>query len=398
MNRRWRIASEEEILSGKTTDIYFERAVQILEAEGINPTVHAEATVSGMPKGFNWGILAGVNDSLKLFEGKNVDIFGLQEGTLFRPRDSKGVKTPVFAIEGSYQEFAILETPLLGFLSHTSGMATQTSHVRIAAGEKSLLSFGARRTHPAITPQVEYAALIGGCDGISCILGAEMLNVEPQGTMPHALIIATGNHIKAWQAYDRHLPKDVPRIALTDTYLDEVVESVMAAEAIDSLEGVRLDTTSSRRGNFSRIIQEVRWELDIRGYKNVKIFVSGGLDVESILDLREAPVDGFGVGGAISNSPAIDFALDIVMKKENGVWIPSAKRGKFSGRKTIWRCASCCIDRVTLLESASPICDCGAKMEKLTVKLMEKGAILHQTPSPVEIREKVMKQIERIQN
>jgi len=398
MDRRWRIASEDEILSGRTTDIYFERAVQILEAEGLNPMVHAEATVSGMPKGFNWGIVAGVNDSLKLFERKNVDIFGLEEGTLFRPRDSKGVKTPVFSIEGLYQDFAILETPLLGFLCHTSGMATQTAHVRIAAGEKSLLSFGARRTHPAITPQVEYAALIGGCDGISCILGAEMLNVEPQGTMPHALIIAAGDHIKAWQAYDRHLPRDVPRIALTDTYLDEVAESVMAAEAIDSLEGVRLDTTSSRRGNFSRIIQEVRWELDIRGHKNVKIFVSGGLDVEAILGLRESPVDGFGVGGAISNSPAIDFALDIVMKKENGTWIPSAKRGKFSGRKTIWRCASCYNDRVTLLGSASPTCDCGGKMEKLTVQLMEKGRILHQTLSPKEIREKVMKQIERIQN
>jgi len=225
-----------------------------------------------------------------------------------------------------------------------------------------------------------------------------MLNVEPQGTMPHALIIVTGDHVKAWQAYDRHLPRNVPRIALTDTYLDEVMESVMAAEAIDRLEGVRLDTTSSRRGNFSRIIQEVRWELDIRGHKNVKIFVSGGLDVEGILGLREAPVDGFGVGGAISNSPAIDFALDIVMKKENGTWIPSAKRGKFSGRKTIWRCASCYNDRVTLLGSASPTCDCGGKMEKLTVQLMEKGRILHQTLSPKEIREKVMKQIERIQN
>jgi len=153
-----------------------------------------------------------------------------------------------------------------------------------------------------------------------------------------------------------------------------------------------------RRGNFSRIIQEVRWELDIRGHKNVKIFVSGGLDVESILGMREAPVDGFGIGGAISNSPAIDFALDIVMKKEKGVWIPCAKRGKFSGRKTIWRCASCYNDRVTLLGSASPTCDCGGKMEKLTVQLMEKGRILHQTLSPKEIREKVMKQIERIQN
>ncbi|MFW9912892.1 MAG: nicotinate phosphoribosyltransferase [Candidatus Thorarchaeota archaeon] len=398
MNRKWRIASEEEIISGKTTDIYFERAVQILKAEGLNPTVHAEVTVSGMPKGFDWGIVAGVNDSLKLFEGKEVDIFGLQEGTFFRPRGPNGVKTPVFAIEGPYQEFATLETPLLGFLCHTSGMATQTAHVRIAAGEKSLLSFGARRTHPAITPQVEYAAFIGGCDGISCILGAEMLGVDPQGTMPHALIIAAGDHIRAWQAYDRHLSKDIPRIALTDTYLDEVVESVMAADSIDDLAGVRLDTTSSRRGNFARIIQEVRWELDIRGHNDVKIYVSGGLDVASIEALHEVPVDGFGVGGAISNSPAIDFAMDIVMKQENGKWIPSAKRGKFSGRKSVWRCSSCFKDRVTLSATASPTCDCGNKMEKLTSQFIEKGKILHQALSPKVIRDNVLKQIKRVES
>ncbi|MFX1261523.1 MAG: nicotinate phosphoribosyltransferase [Promethearchaeota archaeon] len=398
MSRKWRIASEEEIISGKTTDIYFERAVQILKAEGLNPTVHAEVTVSGMPREFDWGIVAGVNDSLRLFEGKEVDIFGLQEGTFFRPRGPNGVKTPVFAIEGPYQEFATLETPLLGFLCHTSGMATQTAHVRIAAGEKSLLSFGARRTHPAITPQVEYAAFIGGCDGISCILGAEMLGVNPQGTMPHALIIAAGGHIRAWQAYDRHLSKDIPRIALTDTYLDEVVESVMAADSIDDLAGVRLDTTSSRRGNFARIIQEVRWELDIRGHEDVKIYISGGLDVASIEALYEAPVDGFGVGGAISNSPAIDFAMDIVMKQENGKWTPSAKRGKFSGRKSVWRCSSCFEDRVTLSEAPSPTCGCGNRMEKLTSQLMERGKILQKALSPKAIREHVMKQIERVKS
>jgi nicotinate phosphoribosyltransferase len=333
-----------------------------------------------------------------LFEGKEVDIFGLQEGTFFRPRDPNGVKTPVFAIEGPYQEFATLETPLLGFLCHTSGMATQTAHVRIAAGEKSLLSFGARRTHPAITPQVEYAAFIGGCDGISCILGAEMLEVDPQGTMPHALIIAAGDHIRAWQAYDKHLPKEIPRIALTDTYLDEVVESVMAADSIDDLVGVRLDTTSSRRGNFARIIQEVRWELDVRGHEDVKIYISGGLDADSIRALHEAPVDGFGVGGAISNSPAIDFAMDIVMKQEKGKWIPSAKRGKFSGRKSVWRCTSCFKSRVTLSDASSPTCDCGNKMEKLTSQLMERGKILHKALSPKAIREKVLKQIQRLES
>ncbi|MHA2378721.1 MAG: nicotinate phosphoribosyltransferase [Candidatus Thorarchaeota archaeon] len=396
MNRRWRIASEDEILTGKTTDIYFQRTVDVLKAEGMDPFVHAEVTVSGMPEGLEWSILAGVDDALKLFEGKNVDIQGLPEGTIFRPRDSQGVKTPVLAIEGPYTEFATLETPLLGFLCHTSGMVTKTAHVRLAAGETNLLSFGARRAHPAIAPQIGYAAYIGGCDGVSSILGAEILEMKPSGTMPHSLIIVAGDHTRAWLAYDKHIPRDVPRIALTDTYLDEVVESIMAAQSIRNLQGVRLDTTNSRRGDFVKIVQEVRWELDLHGYKDVKIYASGGLNPDSIRELREAGVDGFGVGGAISNSPAIDFAMDIVSMQVMGVWSPSAKRGKFSGRKRLWRCPACLEDRVAVLEAKRPSCDCGSKMEKATIQLMDKGQIMHPPLAPKAIRTKVLEQIERM--
>ncbi len=361
----------------------------------MNPLVHIEATVSGIPAGMDWGVIAGVNDILRLFEGTAVDIYGLEEGTVFYPRDGKGVRTPVLAIEGPYQEFATLETPLLGFLCHTSGMVSRTAHIRVACGDKALLSFGARRTHPAITPQVEYAAFIGGCDGVSCVLGAEMLGIQASGTMPHALIIAFQDHVRAWQAYDSHMPKDIARIALTDTYLDEVYESLLAADNVKQLEGVRLDTTSSRRGNFKDIIREVRWELDIRGHKDVKIFISGGLDIESINELRIPEVDGFGVGGAISNSPSIDFAMDIVSIKKDGVWEPSAKRGKFSGRKTAWQCKGCLSMATTLLDSEPPLCEvCGKPMQPATKKLMEGGQILDAPKNPTEIRNHVLKQLD----
>ncbi len=395
--RRWKIATEDEILSGKTTDVYFDRTLDILKKERINPIVHAEITVSSIPSDMNWGIIAGVDDALKLLEGKNVDIYGIPEGSLFYPRSDDGVKNPVLVIEGPYQEFVVQETPLLGFICHTSGMVSRTAYMRMAAGEKSLLSFGARRTHPAITPQVEYAAFIGGCDGVSCVLGAELLSIEASGTMPHALIISFQDHVKAWQSYDRDEPKDVPRIALTDTYLDEVVESVMAAENVKDLYGVRLDTTSSRRGNFKRIIQEVRWELDVRGFKDVKIFISGGLNMQSVKELSIPAVDGFGVGGAISNSPSIDFAMDIVSIKKNDEWTPSAKRGKFSGRKTVWRCDTCLSMKTTLIDSEPPICStCASKMSLATVKLMENGRILQMSKNPKELRQSVLNQLEKI--
>lgn len=51
-------------------------------------------------------------------------------------------------------------------------------------------------------------------------------------------------------------------------------------------------------------------------------------------ELRDV-VDGFGVGGYVSNADPIDFALDIVEIEGE----PAAKRGKLSGRKQAYRTA-----------------------------------------------------------
>src|SRR5260370_1245202 len=187
--------------------------------------------------------------------------------------------------------------------------------------------------------------ILAGIDADSSMIGAKLLGKSPTGTMPHSLIIAIGDQVRAWKSFDKYMPKEVPRIALVDTYYDEKTESIMAAQALGkSLYGVRLDTPSSRRGNFQEIIREVRWELDSRGFKDVKIFVSGGLDDESVRTLSEAGADGFGVGTSVSNAPVVDFALDIIEKEGK----PVAKRGRHGGREEVWRCDKCLLDFVLL--------------------------------------------------
>jgi nicotinate phosphoribosyltransferase len=152
--------------------------------------------------------------------------------------------------------------------------------------------------------------------------------------MPHALVICfgKGHQEEAWRAFDEGVGPDVPRVALVDTYSDEVDEALRAAETIPDLESVRLDTTSSRRGDFRHIAREVRWELDARGHEDVGIFVSGGLTPESIRHLGDV-ADGFGVGSYVSNADPVDFALDIVELEGE----PAAKRGKLSGTKQVYR-------------------------------------------------------------
>ena len=94
----------------------------------------------------------------------------------------------------------------------------------------------------------------------------------------------------------------MPRIALCDTYTDQVDETLRAAEALgDDLDSVRIDTTGSRRGDFRHILREVRWELDVRGREDDGLFASGGLDPAALRDLRDV-ADGFGVGSYVSNA------------------------------------------------------------------------------------------------
>jgi len=226
------------------------------------------------------------------------------------------------------------------------------------------------------------------------MIGAKLLSKNPTGTMPHSLIIAIGDQVRAWKSFDKYMPKEVPRIALVDTYFDEKTEAIMAAEALGkALYGVRLDTPSSRRGNFAEIVKEVRWELDSRGFKDVKIFVSGGLDDESVRVLSTTGADGFGVGTSVSNAPSVDFAMDIVEKEGKSV----AKRGKLGGKKEVWRCDKCLLDYVLLEGAPSPSCsNCGNKTRPLLVTLLESGRPTSPLPSPDKIRELVLDQLRKL--
>ena len=386
-------ANEDDIKKGKTTDVYFVRTQKILKEKNVHNTAVAEFTVSGLPDGYRWAIFGGLEEAVELLKGKNFDLYAIPEGTLFRPRDIHGVLVPVMYIVGDYVEYAIYETPTLGFLCQTSGIMTKSARVRIAAGDSIILSFGIRRMHPALAPMIDRAAYIGGCDGVSSLIGAETINQPAKGTMPHALMITMGED-EAWKAYDELMPPEVPRIALIDTFGDEKYEAIKAANIFKKLQSVRLDTPGSRRGNFPAIIREVRWELDIRGFKDVGIFVSGGLDEKSIPELKEAGANGFGVGTSISNAPTIDFAMDIV--EIDGK--PRAKKGKFGGRKDTYRCKDCfAYVNVRHGEKPPEKCPvCGGELELMHKKILEKGKIVYDLPGVEEMRKYVLYQLEQL--
>lgn len=391
--RRFHIATDEEIKSGLTSDVYYIRTKEIIEKKNMNKNVVAEITVGKLPRDWDWGVLCGVEELVHLYENVPVDVYSVPEGTIFPKKDESGVKIPLVEIVGKYGDFVNIETATVGLLCQASGVATTAARIKKAAKGKEVLAFGIRRMHPAISPMLDRAAYIGGFDGVSGVLGAKLIGINPSGTMPHTLILIFGDQVSAWKAFDEVVDPSIPRIALVDTFWDEKYEAILAAETLkDRLYGIRLDTPGSRRGDFLEIIREVRWELDIRGYHNVKIYVSGGLDEKTVALLAEGPVDGFGVGTWVSNAPTIDFSMDIVEVEGK----PISKRGKLSGRKKPWRCDSCYTWKVTKFDLDLVKCPrCGGKMTSMFVKYVERGKIVGDLKTPKEIRDYVLRQLEK---
>jgi len=323
-----RFEAADEVLTGQTADVYFERARAILRAEHLDPVVVME--VFSRDAGILCGAAevhaflrrvlgpAGGHDPAPVLES-------LSDGDRFEPKEV------VMRIEARYSAFGLYETAVLGTLAQSSGWATAARVVVDAAAPIPVIGFGARHVHPSVADQMDYASVVGGCIGASTPAGARLAGLSPTGTMPHALVLIFGDTVRAAEAFDRHIDPEVPRIVLVDTFKDEAEESLRVAEALgERLWGVRLDTPSERGRVTPDLVKEVRARLDLAGHKHVKIVVSGGLDAERIGQFKAAaaPVDSFAIGSAISDASPIDFTGDL--KEIDGQ--PIAKRGRIPGR------------------------------------------------------------------
>jgi nicotinate phosphoribosyltransferase len=378
--RSFHTASDADIKAGEVSDVYFARTVEILTARRDRKRVKAEVYLKSLPEDWEWGVLAGIEEAAVLLDGVPVTVTAMDEGTIFAPYQ------PVLALDGVYVEWAQYETALLGLLCQASGIATKAARCKKAAGERQVISFGARRMHPALAPMIERNAFVGGCDGVAVTRAAELIEADPMGTIPHSLVLMVGDTVEALRAFHEVIEPKVRRVALIDTLQDEKFEALRVAEALGKdLWAVRLDTPSSRRGDLYRIIEEVRWELDIRGHDHVRIVASGGIDEYEILRLNPV-VDAYGVGTSIASAPVLNFALDI-MEIEG---VPVAKRGKWSGAKDVLRRRG---TLETVVAPAGRPAPAGGPWDSLLKPLVTRGRVVRDLPPPRTVREFVLDQL-----
>ena len=310
------------VLVGDTADVYLQRTLTILRNESINP----EVTMEFSPQ--RGGVFCGIVEVrallARVLPETGSEVWALEEGeTVEADEVALRVKAP-------YGSLGLYETAISGTLASSTGWATAARECVDAAKGIPVVALGVRHVHPNVAAEVDYASVVGGCVSCSTIQGARLAGVTPAGNMPHALMLLMGETVKAMQAFDRHMPQEVPRVALVDTFKDEAEEALNVARSLrERLRGVRLDTPPERGGVTSELVKEVRARLDLAGFRHVEILVSGGFTAERIREFVDqgAPVNSFGVGAYVASAISNPFTADI--HEIDGR--PIAKRGRTPG-------------------------------------------------------------------
>ncbi|MCB0353212.1 MAG: hypothetical protein KDD64_06785 [Bdellovibrionales bacterium] len=369
------------------TDKYFLRTREILEREGLNPTVRAQVFVRKGP-----GEIGGINEALAMIEkyssfiengGK---VFALEDGDQFEPKET------LMVFEGPLLDLVVLETVYLGAITRATTAANGgPEHVNLdrvrervreiveAAEGRPVSYFGARHWHLEEDPMIARAAFDGGASSCSTDAGAATFGQEGIGTIPHVLENAFAALygkdravVEATKAFDRVIDPSVPRIALIDYNNREIDDSLAVAEELGSrLAGVRVDTPGENVAQgalASRNCAEVlTWEaeglflpqasdpyakfwfgsgvtvtgvyalrkaLDAAGRSDVKIVLTSGFgDPEKVKAFVDAEkklgvklFDSLGVGGVYPSRAA---TMDVVgVESSPGEFAPLSKTGR----------------------------------------------------------------------
>ena len=332
IHRRDRLVPElfnlpvEQIRDGFYTDKYFLNAREVLLALRDRRAV----TMQVFQK--KHALLGGTDEAIAIlkqcvtrgFSWSDLEVSALRDGDAIEPWET------AMLITGPYAAFAHLETLYLGVLARRTKVLTNTRRVVEAAWPKGIMFFPARHDHWQQQPGDGYAAHVAGAVGVSTDAQGAWWGAKGIGTVPHALIASMGGDtVKAALAFAEQMPKDLSIITLVVFDNDSVGTSLAVARALGRrLYGVRLDTSETMvdesiapmMGSFRptgvnpQLVWNVRRALDAEGFKDVKIVVSGGFDVEKIRAFaeRDVPVDSYGVGSSLFKDN-YDFTADVVL-------------------------------------------------------------------------------------
>ncbi len=227
------------------------------------------------------------------------DVWSYPEGSVMFPGE------PIITVKAPIIECSILETYLLLSMNFNSLIATKTSRIVRAAGERLVMEFGSRRAQGADASLTgARAAYIAGAPVSSNTLSAKTYGFKPSGTMAHAWVQAFDSEYEAFKTYAELYPDNC--ILLIDTYdtmnsglpnAMKIFKEVLEPKGLTG--GVRIDS-----GDLAYLSKEIRKILDESGFTDTKIVASNSLDefkINSLLS-QGAQIDSFGIGERLITS------------------------------------------------------------------------------------------------
>jgi nicotinate phosphoribosyltransferase len=264
------------------------------------------------------------------------DVHAMPEGSVFFANE------PILRVTAPMPQAQFVETRLTNILHLQTLIASKAVRVMLAAQGRTLVDFGLRRAHGAEAGlMAARASYLTGFAGTATVLADKLFGVPIFGTMAHSFVQAYDDESKAFEDFARSRPESLT--LLIDTYNTEAAaRKVVALAPKLKADGITIRNVRLDSGDLIALSNSVRSILDQGGLKDVGIFVSGGLDEDSVAAMiaAGAPVNGFGVGTSLTTSSDVP-SLDCVYKLEEYAGLPRRKRstGKatWPGRKQVWR-------------------------------------------------------------
>ncbi|MDO5662110.1 MAG: nicotinate phosphoribosyltransferase, partial [Brachybacterium sp.] len=233
------------------------------------------------------------------------DVDGYAEGDLFFPH------SPVLRVEGTFEQAVLLETVVLSILNHDSGVASVGSRMTRAARGRPCIEMGGRRVHEDAAIAAARAARIVGFASTSNLAAGAHYRIPVAGTSAHAFTLLFDSEREAFEA--QIAAQGAGTTVLVDTY--DVEQAIRTAVDIagGDLGAVRLDS-----GDLRIMAGRVRSLLDELGATSTRITATGDLDEYRLEELKDAPLDGYGVGTRLvtgGGHPAPGFVYKLVERE-----------------------------------------------------------------------------------
>ncbi len=232
------------------------------------------------------------------------DITGYAEGELFFPY------SPVVTVAGTFAECVVLETVVLSVLNHDCAVASAAARMVDAAGGKTLIEGGSRRTDPQAAVAAARACHVGGFDTTSNLEAGRRHGIPTGGTTAHAFVLAHATETQSFVAQQATLGPG-------STYLVDTFDVLAGIRNAIDVVGPEIGAIRIDSGDLLADSVTARVLLDDLGATGCRIVVSGDLDEFRVarLEAASAPIDAYLVGTSLvtgSGHPTASMVYKLV--------------------------------------------------------------------------------------